>query len=63
MTFPDGHFDVIVSKLCIHTIFDRKARNEALHQIGRVLKPGGIALFSDYKRTREYTAERTKLGL
>ena len=63
MTFPDGYFDVIVSNLCIHNIYDRPTRLKALHQIARVLKPGGIALLSDYKLTREYAAELTKLGL
>jgi len=63
MAFPDGHFDVIVSNLCLHNIYDRQRRMQALHQIARVLKPGGIALISDYKRTREYANEFSKLGL
>ena len=54
MTFPDGHFDLIVSNLCVHNIYDRPTRLAALHQIVRVLAPGGTALISDYKLTSEY---------
>ncbi|QMV19855.1 methyltransferase domain-containing protein [Granulicella sp. 5B5] len=63
MPFPDDSFDVVVSNLCLHNIYDRSARLRALHQIVRVLKPGGIALISDYKLTGEYAAEFTDAGL
>jgi arsenite methyltransferase len=57
MPFADASFDVVVSNLCLHNIYDRPTRLQALHQIARVLKPGGIALLSDYKLTTEYAAE------
>ena len=41
----DRHtFDVIVSNLCIHNIYDAPTNStaDALHQIVRVLKPGGM---------------------
>jgi arsenite methyltransferase len=63
MSFPDATFDVILSNLCIHNIYDAPARREALAQIVRVLKPGGIALISDYRRTGEYAAAFRKSGL
>jgi arsenite methyltransferase len=63
MTFPDATFDVIVSNLCLHNIYDTPTRRQALQQIVRVLKPGGIALISDYKRTAEYADEFQKAGL
>jgi arsenite methyltransferase len=63
MRFADGVFDVIVSNLCVHNIYDRPTRKRALQQIARVLKPGGIALISDYKLTREYAAELIESGL
>ena len=63
MKFPDGAFDVIVSNLCLHNIYDRATRNQALQQIVRVLKPGGIALLSDYKLTGEYMQILRKAGL
>jgi arsenite methyltransferase len=52
MTFPDASFDLIVSNLCLHNIYDRPTREQAVEQIARVLKPGGVALLSDYKHTR-----------
>jgi arsenite methyltransferase len=63
MSFPDGTFDVILSNLCIHNIYDAPTRLRALTQIVRVLKPGGIALISDYKRTGEYADAFRKSGL
>jgi arsenite methyltransferase len=63
MPFPDASFDVIVSNLCLHNIYDAPTRRQALQQIVRVLKPGGIALISDYKRTGEYAGEFRKACL
>jgi arsenite methyltransferase len=63
MSFPDASFDVILSNLCIHNIYDAPTRRRALTQIVRVLKPGGIALISDYKRTGEYAGAFRKAGL
>jgi arsenite methyltransferase len=63
MSFPDAAFDVILSNLCIHNIYDAPTRRKALAQIVRVLKPGGIALISDYRRTGEYADAFRKSGL
>jgi arsenite methyltransferase len=63
MSFPDASFDVIVSNLCLHNIYDLPTRRKALHQIARVLKPGGLALISDYKLTGQYAAEFLDIGL
>jgi arsenite methyltransferase len=63
MTFPDGSFDVVVSNLCLHNIYDRKLRRQAVQQIARVLKPGGVALLSDYKHTHEYARQLSQAGL
>ena len=63
MPFADGSFDVIVSNLCVHNIYDKPTRLKALHEIARVLRPGGIALISDYKLTGEYVAQFTAAGL
>jgi arsenite methyltransferase len=43
--------------------YDRPTRTQALQQIARVLKPGGIALISDYKLTGQYATELQQLGL
>jgi arsenite methyltransferase len=63
MTFPDGTFDVVVSNLCLHNIYDRGTRRQALEQIIRVLKPGGVAILSDYKLTGEYAEQLRSAGL
>ncbi|HEY4354817.1 MAG TPA: class I SAM-dependent methyltransferase [Acidobacteriaceae bacterium] len=63
MTFDDASFDVVVSNLCLHNIYDKTLRRQALQEIVRVLKPGGVALISDYKRTGEYIREFKKAGL
>ena len=56
-------FDVILSNLCLHNIYDRETRRRAVEQIVRVLKPGGVAILSDYKLTGEYAAQLQNAGL
>ena len=63
MTFPDGTFDVVLSNLCLHNIYDRGLRRQALQQIVRVLKPGGVAILSDYKLTGSYADQLREAGL
>jgi arsenite methyltransferase len=63
MAFPDASFDVIVSNLCLHNIYDRAARERALQQIVRVLKPGGVAILSDYKLVGDYGRQLQRAGI
>jgi SAM-dependent methyltransferase len=63
MSFKDGSFDVVLSNLCLHNIYDRAARRQACLEIVRVLRPGGTAVISDYKLTREYARIFTEAGL
>lgn len=63
MPFADETFDVVVSNLCLHNIYDRATRAKALAETVRVLKPGGQMLISDYKLTREYAAAFRAAGL
>lgn len=63
MPFQDASFDLIVSNLCLHNIYDRATRRRAIAQIARVLKPGGTAILSDYKLTGEYAQQLRELGL
>lgn len=63
MPFQDASFDVIVSNLCLHNIYDKPSRQAALGHIARVLRPGGVALLSDYKKTGEYADVLQKFGL
>lgn len=63
MPFADASFDVIVSNLCLHNIYDAPMRRQALAEIVRVLKPGGQVLLSDYKLTAEYAKHLKESGL
>ncbi len=63
MPFADANFDVVVSNLCLHNIYDRATRQVAVAEIARVLKPGGVALISDYRNTREYAGKLREMGL
>ena len=63
MPLADGTFDYVLSNLCLHNIPTLEGRAKAIHEIVRVLKPGGIALISDFKHTKEYAAEFKRLGL
>lgn len=63
MSFPDASFDVVLSNLCIHNIYNRPGRDKACAEIARVLKPGGMAVISDYKHVSQYAGEFKKSGL
>lgn len=62
MPFADASFDLVLSNLCLHNIYERPTRRQAIDQIARVLKPGGTAILSDYKLTREYAKQLRELG-
>lgn len=63
MSFPDARFDIVLSNLCLHNIYKKPARRKACQEIARVLKPGGMAIISDYKLTGEYAAIFREAGL
>ena len=63
MHFPDESFDVVLSNLCLHNIPTSAGRRAACQEIARVLKPGGTAFISDYRRTGEYVAALREAGL
>jgi SAM-dependent methyltransferase len=63
MSFADACFDVVLSNLCLHNIYEQPGRAKACKEIARVLKPGGVAVISDYKLMREYQAILTSCGL
>ena len=63
LSFPDASFDVILSNLCIHNIPEAEGRAQACREIARVLKPGGIALISDFINTGAYQKTFASCGL
>jgi arsenite methyltransferase len=60
---PDGSFDVVLSNLCLHNISAREERDAACREIVRVLKPGGVAVISDFKNTGQYAKAFQAAGL
>lgn len=62
MPFADERFDVIISRAAIHNLYKEADREEALHEIVRVLKPGGQALIDDIRHIDSYTATFERLG-
>lgn len=62
MPFPDASFDLVVSSLCLHNLYDPAKRSQALAEIHRVLKPGGRFLIQDFRHARAYAQELDELG-
>jgi arsenite methyltransferase len=52
--FADDSFDCVFSNLCLHNLPGPEDRAAACREIARVLKPGGVAIVSDYVHTDEY---------
>ena len=63
MSFADNTFDVILSNLCIHNLYKPEQRLDACKEIARVLKPGGVALISDFRHTKQYSEDFRAAGL
>jgi SAM-dependent methyltransferase len=63
LSFPEASFDFVLSNLCIHNIPDADGRALACREIARVLKPGGIALISDFILTGFYQKVFAEAGL
>jgi SAM-dependent methyltransferase len=52
--FRDNTYDVVVSSLAIHNLADDREREQALHEMLRVLKTGGRLLIFDTAETGYY---------
>lgn len=63
MSFADNTFDVILTNMCIHNIYNVEGRKTACKEIGRVLKTGGTAIVSDWRHVKEYNRNFKELGL
>jgi arsenite methyltransferase len=63
LPFAEGRFDVIVSTFAIHNIPTAEGRLLAIHEIHRVLKPGGRLVLVDISYTHDYLTELRRLGM
>lgn len=63
MPFADASFDIIVSNVAIHNIYDRKGRSETMREIARALKPGGHIVIHDIRHAGEYASGLAGSGL
>ena len=59
----DESFDVILSTWALHNIPDAAGRARAVHEIARVLAPGGRVLLVDIQHSRAYVRELRAAGL
>ena len=55
LPYPDASFDVVISMTVIHNIPSRDARDQALRELVRVLKPEGRIAIFDLMHTSRYT--------
>jgi SAM-dependent methyltransferase len=63
LPFAASTFDVVVSSWALHNIYDADGRARALHEIVRVLKPGGRLLIVDIRHAAEYVQVLRASGL
>jgi ubiquinone/menaquinone biosynthesis C-methylase UbiE len=63
MSFADNTFDIVISNLCLHNIYNKEERKKACDEISRVLKKGGTAIISDFRHVKEYRNNFARAGL
>jgi len=63
LPFANETFDVVVSNLCIHNIYDAAGRQQAIREIARVLKRDGRAVISDFRHVGNYANYFREAGI
>lgn len=63
LPFDDAGFDVVLSSMALHNIYNAGERQTAVREIARVLKSGGHVLIVDVRHTRKYAATLRDAGL
>jgi arsenite methyltransferase len=62
LAFPDDSFDLVVSNLAVHNLPDNHARQLAIVEAVRVLRPGGHVAIADLGFTRQYATWLQECG-
>jgi ubiquinone/menaquinone biosynthesis C-methylase UbiE len=62
LPLPDQSVDAVIANLSIHNIPSKAGRAQAIREIHRVLKPGGLIALQDMMATQEYIANLQSLG-
>ena len=63
LPFPDASFDVIVSNVAIHNVYEPEGRSQTMREIARVLRPGGRVVIHDIRHVKDYASELSRNGL
>jgi arsenite methyltransferase len=63
LRFPSASFDLVVSNLAIHNLPDNDARQSAIDEAVRVLRPGGHVVIADLGCTRLYANRLRQNGM
>src|SRR6201989_1097783 len=63
LPFADASFDVVLSSMALHNIYNAGERHTAVREIARVLAPGGHVLRADVRHTSTYAATLRDAGL
>ena len=63
LPFGDASFNVVLSSMALHNIYNAGERQTAVREIARVLKRGGRLLILDVRHTNQYAATLCDAGL
>jgi arsenite methyltransferase len=63
LPFADRSFDIVLSHWAVHNLKDQAARDTALAEMARVLRPGGAVILCDIAHRDAYAARLRDLGL
>ena len=63
LPFSDASFDAVITMTVIHNIRSRDARDRALGELARVLKPGGRMVLFDIWHTPRYAEVLRRAGM
>jgi SAM-dependent methyltransferase len=63
LDFPDEAFDIVVSSFALHNIPESRAREQAVREIMRVMKPGGRVAIVDVWRISQYRRVFREAGM